>query len=185
MKLKRVINFLGGPGTGKSTAALGVTNWLKVHGYNVEYVSEYAKELTYEDRMNILQQDQLYIFAKQHRKIYRLRESVEYVITDAPLILSAVYQEFQMNSIYSTNALTSIVLSTYGKYPNINFYLQRPKNIPYAEGQGRTQTEEQSKAIDDATLQLMSAHYIPYRLLYTGEYGIQELGEFIVNYQEK
>lgn len=41
----KVINLFGSAGAGKSTTALGVTHQLKINGYKVEYVSEYAKQL--------------------------------------------------------------------------------------------------------------------------------------------
>ena len=43
---KTVVNLYGGPGAGKSTAALQLVAELKKRGINADYVSEYAKELT-------------------------------------------------------------------------------------------------------------------------------------------
>ena len=54
MKVKAVINLYGGPGCGKSTVSSGLFYKMKSEGYCVEYVSEYAKDLTYEERYNIL-----------------------------------------------------------------------------------------------------------------------------------
>ena len=39
----KVINFFGGPGVGKSTAACDLFVAMKKAGYKVEYVDEYAK----------------------------------------------------------------------------------------------------------------------------------------------
>ena len=41
----KFINLFGSAGAGKSTTALGVAHNLKINGYKVEYVSEYAKQL--------------------------------------------------------------------------------------------------------------------------------------------
>ena len=59
----KVINFFGGPGVGKSTAACDLFVAMKKAGYKVEYVDEYAKEKTYEKEFKKLD-DQLYILAK-------------------------------------------------------------------------------------------------------------------------
>lgn len=58
-----VINLWGGPGCGKSTTMARIFSELKVKGYNVEMVSEFAKDLVYEKRDETMK-DELYIFAK-------------------------------------------------------------------------------------------------------------------------
>ena len=42
-----VINLIGSPGTGKSTLASELFSKMKWQGYDVELVSEYAKELVW------------------------------------------------------------------------------------------------------------------------------------------
>jgi ATP:corrinoid adenosyltransferase len=66
----KVINIFAGPCAGKSTTAAGLFYLMKVSGYNVELVTEYAKDMTWEGRHNILG-DQLYILAKQNRRLER------------------------------------------------------------------------------------------------------------------
>lgn len=41
------INIFGGPGVGKSTISSGLFYQMKTRGYKVEFISEYAKDLTY------------------------------------------------------------------------------------------------------------------------------------------
>ena len=87
----QIINIWGGAGVGKSTAAAGLFYEMKKLQLNVELVTEYAKDATWEKRYNILD-DQIYIFAKQHRRIARLVNSgVDWVITDSPIPLGLVY----------------------------------------------------------------------------------------------
>ena len=85
----KVINFFGGPNSGKSTKAAGLFYKMNMAGYSVELVNEFAKECVWEDNVPMLK-DQLYMLAHQHRKILRLEGKVEYVITDS-LILSYYY----------------------------------------------------------------------------------------------
>ena len=64
-----VINLFGGPGCGKSTTMARLFADLKTMGYNVEMVSEFAKDLVYEMRQETMK-DELYIFAKQHHRLF-------------------------------------------------------------------------------------------------------------------
>ena len=87
-----VINLIGSPGTGKSTLASELFSKMKWQGYDVELVSEYAKELVWEERTETFK-NELYLFAKQHHRMFRLNNKVKYIITDRPLILSLFYNE--------------------------------------------------------------------------------------------
>ena len=83
---------------------------------HVEFVAEYAKELTYEKRFNILEQDQLYVFAKQHRKILRIKDQVDFIISDSPLLLSSVYSEINPNNLYDHEIFEKLVFNINDKY---------------------------------------------------------------------
>lgn len=132
-----VINLIGAPGTGKSTLASELFSKMKWSGYDVELVSEYAKELVWEERKETFK-NELYLFAKQHHRIFRLNKKVKYIITDRPLILSLFY-----NYKYGDNSLEfkNIVMHEINKFKNINIFLNRTK--PFVE-KGRNQTEEES-----------------------------------------
>ena len=141
----KVINLFGPPGSGKSTTAAGVFHKLKCEGRAVELVTEYAKDMVWENRANILD-DQLYIFAKQRRRLERLRGKVDYVVTDSPLLLSAVY-----GKLYTPDALPEefyqLVDTSFRSYDNLNFFLNRVK--PYSEI-GRLQDEQEAFAVEKA-----------------------------------
>lgn len=83
----KVINLLSGPGAGKSTTAAGLFYQMKLKGINVELITEYAKDMTWEERYNTLS-NQLYIFAKQYSRQLRVKNKVDYIVTDSPLLLS-------------------------------------------------------------------------------------------------
>jgi tRNA uridine 5-carbamoylmethylation protein Kti12 len=85
-----VVNLFGGPGCGKSTTSAGLFHDMKKKSLNVELVTEYAKELVWSDSISAMS-DQLYLLANQNRRLDRLVGKVDYVITDAPLLLSAYY----------------------------------------------------------------------------------------------
>ena len=88
-----VINGYGGPGAGKSTACMEITAALKKEGYNAEYVQEYAKELVYEKDMEMLDgspEHQYEILKEQTRRIDRLYDQVDFIVTDSPVMLNTI-----------------------------------------------------------------------------------------------
>lgn len=135
----KIINLYGGPGTGKSTTAAGVFYLMKTLGYRIELVTEYAKELCWENRLQSLN-DQLYIFAKQQHRLERLRKhDLEYVVTDSPLLLSIAYDDGK------SKIFKELVYEKYNQYNNIDILLNRVK--PYQK-YGREQEEDSARLID-------------------------------------
>lgn len=148
MKNVTVINFYGGPGSGKSTAAAGLFYQMKIAGYNVELTDEFAKECVWEGNIPMLA-DQLWVLGHQHRKILRLADKVDYIITDSPVLLSPIYRERYGKPLYS-DIIDDMALECYSLYKNnVNFMLTRPDNF---EQNGRAQDEEECREIDQAII---------------------------------
>lgn len=148
-----VVNLTGGPGCGKSTVAAGVYNKLKKVGVNVEYVGEYAKDKVWDRHFSVFD-DQIYIFAKQYHKIFRLKDQVDVVITDSPILLTLYYNK-DKGAIGS--ALQSLVLATHFSFDNMNFFLDR--NVPYTSV-GRMQTKMEAIEIDEELKKLYAENNI-------------------------
>lgn len=138
------INLLGEPSAGKSTLAAGLFYLMKKKRMNVEIVTEYAKDLIYDGHASG-NMDQIEVFSEQRKRIMRLNGKVEYVITDSPLALSAYYAHYSAslsNSVPSD--LCSVIIHESRKVKNLNFFINRTHEY---EQDGRTQTEEESKAL--------------------------------------
>jgi broad-specificity NMP kinase len=127
----------GGPGSGKSTMAFKLTGELKEKGYNVELVTEFAKELTWKERY-LDRSNQLYVFGEQHHKLWSLKGQVDAVITDTSLLLSRVYGD-------TSDTFKQVVLEEHNKFNNLDIFLKRVKGY---NPKGRTQTETEAKALD-------------------------------------
>ncbi len=153
----KVINFYGGPGSGKSTKAAGLYYKMNMAGYSVELNNEFAKECVWEDNVPMLK-DQLFMLAHQHRKILRLVGKVDYVITDSPVLLSGIYRELYDGPMYS-DLIDQLALECYNKYDNVNFMLDRPN---FFKQTGRAQNEEGSIDIDNAILQQFKDLKLPF-----------------------
>lgn len=150
----RVVNLFGGPGTGKSTTAADLFAYMKWHNENAELINEYAKEATWEGRHRILE-DQLYVIAKQNRKLQRVRGQVDWAISDSPLIMSIPYTRDD----YLPNHYRAFVKELWDSYDNVNFFLEREK--PY-HAVGRSQTEQEARELDVRILEVLETYNIPY-----------------------
>lgn len=136
-----VVNLFGGPGVGKSTTAAGLFAALKEDGIDCELSTEFAKELVWECRDETFK-DEIYIFAKQEHRLFRLNGKVDVIITDHPLYLTKYYNEI---SKAKSDDLAKLCLSEFRKYDNMNVLLTRKKAY---NPNGRNQTLEEAKLID-------------------------------------
>ena len=87
-----VVNLYAGPGAGKTTCAWLVAGELKKLGVVTEYVPEYAKELVWDDRTDLLDgsyKNQTAVLAEQNRRIERLRGKVEKILCTGNRALDA------------------------------------------------------------------------------------------------
>lgn len=138
----KVINLFGTPGQGKSATRSGLFWLMKVYGYSVEEVSEYAKYLVLARRQGELL-DQDYIFAKQKHKQRILQGQYEYAVTDSPLLLNDFYAPVSKPPEFS-----AMVMKAYNDFDNINFFLTRNLDETEFENNGRLHTKEQSRALE-------------------------------------
>lgn len=151
----RVINLFAGPGAGKSTTAAGLFYLMKKKGLKVELVTEYAKDCVYENSLDKMR-DQLYIFAKQNRRLERLRDKVDYVITDSPLLL-CIYYGCKYGKMY--NYQDELFKSIFDTYNNVNFFIERTK--PFHE-YGRLGDLDSAKEADYGILDILNRYDIAY-----------------------
>lgn len=149
-KNTKIINIFGGPSAGKTGCAWLIAGELKKRGLSVEYVSEYAKELVWENALELLK-DQEHIFENQNRRITRLLGKVDYIVTDSPTILSLIYGNLYGRKI--SPAFRQLVAKSYKDQDNYNFVIRRnPKNF---EAEGRIQNLEESIKIDRQIVKML------------------------------
>lgn len=148
-----VVNIFGGPGLGKSTNAARVFADLKMKGVNCEMALEFIKDKVWEESFKTMD-DQIYIFGKQFHKIWRLKDKVDIIICDSPLPNSIVYDK------EGSNAFHALVMEQFNKFENLNYYLER--GVEY-QTEGRVETLEEAKEVDNAVLRVLSDYKIPYK----------------------
>ena len=163
MKDTKVINFVGGPGVGKSTAAGILFGEMKKRRMSVEYAPEFAKELTWKNSNNI--DDQIYVAGRQHNLIYSLLGQVDYIITDSPIFLGAVYSCRALNKYGDASKKISQELNkllvTLHFAMNSTTILVNRIDRPY-DVSGRNQSYEEARLLDQEIKEFMNLNRIDY-----------------------
>lgn len=152
--MTKYINIFGGPGIGKSTAALTMARQFKMSHLSTELVSEFAKDLVWEKRVKTLD-IQPYVTIKQYRNLIRVNDEVDYVITDAPITMGIVYAE-----IYNPNlppSYAQLIYDLHDQMDTLNIVLTR--EFPY-QSYGRNQDENGAKELDNAIESMIDKYKI-------------------------
>lgn len=150
-----VVNLYAGPGSGKSTTCAGVFSKLKLAGVNCEMALEYAKDKVWESSFKVLD-NQIYVFGKQLHRLWRLKDQVDVIITDSPLLMSILY-----DSSKNTN-FKNLVLDQYNSFNNLNYFINR--NDSY-NPKGRMQTIEEAKKLDVELQEILCDLHITHTIL--------------------
>lgn len=149
-----VINLFGGSGCGKSTTAAALFSAMKLRGLNVELVREYCKYWAWNDR-KVREWDQLYLLGKQSAYESMLYGKVDYIVTDSPILLAGIYQDFKSNGQYKYAGDAAKSFMSHAASRGIvhrNYVLQRQK--PF-DPRGRYETEKEARQIDQFVLQYL------------------------------
>jgi len=144
-----VVNFFGGPGTGKSTVMAHCFAELKWLGIDCEMATECAKDKVWEGLGHILKDNQFYISGKQFYKINRLNGKVDVILTDSPLLLGLYYGRKEPKEFHD------LLVKLFNKFNNLNIFLEREKDF---NSNGRLQNEEQAKEIDKELHKIVNVH---------------------------
>ena len=153
MKETIVINLIGGPGSGKSTIASGLFYNLKKNGIDCEMALEFAKDKVWEESYRTLD-DQIYVFGKQYHRLWKLLGKVDVIITDSPLLLSAIYNKEQ------SDYFEDFIIEQFKKFNNKVYFIER--NPSQYQENGRMQNLEEAIEIDEQILDILKRNNISF-----------------------
>ena len=163
-----IVNAFGGPGVGKTTFAWEIASLLKKLDLLVEYVPEYAKELVYEERFDILDNTMVHqkmIMDEQKKRIDRLMGKVRIIVTDSPILLSATYAKDADEKFIQES------IDIFNQYTNLNFYIKRNKEDNYVQA-GRKETLEQAIKEDNNIYNFLNDNHIHFNTYNRLDMGI-------------
>lgn len=175
-----VVNLLGAAGSGKSVLASEVFSKLKKEGYNCEYVSEFVKQSVYEGNYTVLK-NQLYVLANQYYHIDLLRDKVDIIVTDSPLLLSIFYNNnFDKANSYKIpdELFRDLIMYVHSTFDNLNFFIKR--NHPYKK-EGRYQDESLAREEEGVMQKLLSGLGINVRQLLSTDNCAQIIVDAVKN----
>lgn len=170
MKNTKIINLFGPPGVGKSTGAAYIFSQLKMVDKDCELVTEFAKDKVWEKNKKVFE-SQLYMLGKQAFKIARVFKEVEYIVTDSPIFLPALYSK----ETYVQKA----AIKEFLKYEdsNINFLLKRVKVY---NPNGRNETLEESDKLGERIEKFLKDNNIKFEYMNGSIEGYNQILEKII-----
>lgn len=177
----KVINLYGGPGSGKSTTAAGIFYKMKLQHYSVELVTEFAKDMVYDGQGHILRsgRHQGYIFARQHYRLQRLIDHVEWAVTDCPVLLGLAYvppDDLEREAIFQ------MATTAHGLYDSYNFFLNRPSSY---QQYGRVHSQEEALEIDRRIKQVLIDRRVSFWVLETSPTVADQIVDIVINMETK
>ena len=149
---------------GKTTIAAELFSKLKEKGYEVENVSEFAKELVWEGRSQAFD-DRLYMHGEQNHRLMQMNGKLDFIITDSPLFLTSVYNDYYLKDKFSKsyNKMIDLVTTeTFKLYNNKTYLLQRNTDYKVI---GRRENQKKALDIDKALLKYLKDRRIKYKSL--------------------
>lgn len=147
-KRTTVINLWGGPGCGKSTLAAAVFAELKAQALSCELVREFAKAIAWRGD-KIGRWDELWLLGQQLKEESNLYGRVDWIITDRPLALSAVYaRRYTPDGAWIEAAVLAVLAAQQEEGTrHIDLIVEREK--PYVQA-GRFESEAAAREVDAA-----------------------------------
>lgn len=152
-----VVNLFGVPGAGKSTGAAYIFSNLKMRGINAELVTEFAKDMVWENNTEVFK-NQAYIFGTQSFRISRCQDKVDVIVTDCPLFLTAFYNK----SPILGKQFNDVVFNVFNSYNNVNYFIDRVKDYNPI---GRLQTEKEAQALREPMLQMLKDYNVDFKTI--------------------
>lgn len=154
-----LIEFYGGPASGKSTTSLALTSLLKVYldqyscsTMRVEYVSEAAKGHVWESG-SLMLGNQARLFGEQFRRLERLRGKVDIIVSDSPLWLCEFYGR---RDLYPPTAWAEVIRAHYRGFEVLPILVNR---VGRFETSGRVHDEAASSDAHEAIAEIARREY--------------------------
>jgi nicotinamide riboside kinase len=157
------IGLIGGPGSGKTTLALGFVSHMKQQGRAWVHVSEYARDFIEAHGKDAPARCgdfvQFHFLEEQARREQRVHPDYEGFVTDSPLFLAwvyaAKYTSREFSGLIAKRACYERAIESLASYTAI-CWVRREK--AYVQDAARLQTEAEVRELDDQIVALVRLH---------------------------
>ena len=153
-----VIDIYGSPSSGKSTLATFLFSQLKMRNIKCELVTEFAKDLVWDNCYDALH-DQAYLFGNQYHRLSRLEGKVDVAIVDSPLMLNAIYNHNDRLG----EQFNKLVIDVAKKFNSLSYFL-KPFDNSFEEI-GRVHSSNESKSISCRILKMLNDENIDFKTI--------------------
>lgn len=160
MTLPILINFIAAPSAGKSTMASLAFVRLKIDHNKTELVQEYAKELVWAGKLDVLS-NQWYVSNKQYKMLKAVYGKVDYLVTDSPLILGGYYNRHYPDNICDRQKTEKMIFEKNNEFNNVYIFLKRNHDLPF-EKEGRVHTEQDAVKIEKELKEMLEELKLKY-----------------------
>jgi nicotinamide riboside kinase len=150
IKTRKVATFIGAPSVGKTTLALGLYHKIKLYGYDVEFVPEYAREHVSKYGHPTSIYEQLFIAQKQAQLEDRaLDTKAEIIVAEAPPVAGYTYGMYFLSNLPKDLMVLEELhqLAIRRKY-NYNYIYYIPPEIPFKDDGVRINDKTVIKKLD-------------------------------------
>jgi len=182
MKDTFIVNFISGPGAGKTTISAMVFAKLKIRGFVAEYVQELAKMLVWTREFDTLN-NQHYLSNKQYKILKSIDGEVDFIVTDGPLVHGLYYNRHNLENTSNIEKTEKMILGNIKEFRNINVFLMRG-DFAY-EASGRQQDEHEAKEIDIVMQHFMRKFMIPFVCFSSSPDNVDDIVEYIIEMAEQ
>lgn len=174
-----LINFISGPGSGKTTMCALIFANLKMKGFVAEYIQEYAKTLVWTKNFETLN-NQYHVTQTQYNLLKMINGQVDFILTDGPLLHALYYNKYNEDNTSNVEKTEKLIINSYNQFNNINIFLDRG-DFKY-EQQGRIQTENESREIDTILKNLFEPYNIPYEIFKSTPENVEPIVNYIIDF---
>lgn len=179
MKHTKIINLISWPWVWKSVLAASLFVEMKINGYNVEYVQEYAKTLIWTKDFETLN-NQYFVSNQQYKLFNSMIGKVDYIITDWSLIHWIYYNRINPDNTSDIWKTEEKIKEYISSFDNINIFLERNVDIKY-EIEGRLQDLEESISADSAIKTILIENNYEFKEILSSLDSVNEIFEYIKN----
>lgn len=174
--MTKIVNFVSGPGAGKSLMSALTFAELKGEHMKCELVQEYAKNLVWQGKLDELN-NQYHVTTQQYKMLKSMDGKVDIICTDSPLLLGLYYNKANKFNVSNIEKTEEMILSKMQEFENIYIFLER-MDYPY-EAFGRLQTESESIEVDRELLKLMDEIGLKYLIVPSSKEKIGEILRYV------